>query len=165
MAGKIAILFGRTCGSSLRSGRCQVTDAYNHAAMLAELTSDEGRVLHAYQDHLGWWTLGVGRLIDKRKGGGISEAESDMLLGNDVARIAAALDDRLPWWRTSSPERQRALLNMAFQMGVEGLLKFKNTLAMAERGDWDGAADNALKSLWARQTPSRARRVTDMMRA
>jgi lysozyme len=35
---------------------------------LAEmLTRDEGRVRHAYQDHLGFWTIGVGRLIDQRK--------------------------------------------------------------------------------------------------
>ena len=35
-----------------------------------QLRRNEGEVLHAYQDHLGFWTIGVGRLIDKRKGGG-----------------------------------------------------------------------------------------------
>ena len=44
------------------------------------LRRDEGRVRHAYQDHLGYWTIGVGRLIDQRKGGGLSEDEIDYLL-------------------------------------------------------------------------------------
>lgn len=141
----------------------QVQD-YDLDALFAELESEEGCVLHAYRDHLGYLTIGVGRLIDQRRGGGISREEARMLLVNDVARIEAELDAHLPWWRAASPRRQRALLNMAFQMGVSGLLEFRNTLAMAERGDWAAAADNALKSLWARQTPARAARVAAMLR-
>lgn len=44
------------------------------------LTSDEGRVPHAYQDHLGYWTIGVGHLIDRRKGG-VAELPSMMMFG------------------------------------------------------------------------------------
>ncbi len=42
-----------------------------------QLRRDEGEVLHAYQDSLGYWTIGIGVLIDKRKGGGITKAESE----------------------------------------------------------------------------------------
>lgn len=136
--------------------------------MVNELTrllrGDEGEVLHAYQDHLGYWTIGVGRLIDKRKGGGISKAESAFLLSNDIAEKEAELDRRLPWWRQLPDARRAVLLAMAFQMGVDGLLSFKNTLAMVKAGDFNGAARGMLASLWARQTPERAQRMSEQMR-
>lgn len=140
------------------------TRDYDLEVLLGELKRDEGVVLHAYKDHLGYLTIGVGRLIDERRGGGISLEEAEMLLANDVARIEAELDRRMPWWRQASPRRQRALLNMAFQLGVAGLMKFRNTLARAKAGNWEGAAAGALNSLWARQTPARAQRVAEMLR-
>lgn len=122
-------------------------------------------MLHAYQDHLGYWTIGIGRLIDKRKGGGISQAEAAMLLANDIARVMADVRRRLPWFDRLDPARQGVLLNMAFQMGVDGLMGFRNTLAMIERGDYDGAATGMLNSLWGReQTPARAARLAVQMR-
>ena len=57
-----------------------------------QLRLDEGERLTAYQDHLGYWTIGVGRLIDDRKGGGISPAESTMLLRHDIERVEQAID-------------------------------------------------------------------------
>lgn len=138
---------------------------FDQAKLREELIREEKRVLHAYQDHRGFWTIGVGRLIDRRRGGGISVAESDVLLDNDIAARVIALDHALPWWRKLSDARQRALLNMAFQMGVPGLLMFRNTLRLLQAGQYDQAADNALASKWAReQTPERARRVTDLLR-
>ncbi|MEK7945714.1 glycoside hydrolase family protein [Pigmentiphaga sp. YJ18] len=127
------------------------------------LRGDEGEVLHAYQDHLGFWTVGVGRLIDKRKGGGITPDESAYLLANDIARREAELDRRLPWWRKLDPARQGVLLAMAFQMGIDGLLSFKNTLAAVQRGDYAAAKAGMRDSLWARQTPERAQRMADQM--
>lgn len=136
--------------------------------MINELTrllrGDEGEVLHVYFDHLGFATLGVGRLVDKRKGGGITKEESAMLLSNDIVKVSGQLDRRIPWWSTLSDARKGVLAAMAFQMGVEGLLGFKNTLAMVEAGNYDGAAKGMLNSLWARQTPERAKRMSEQMR-
>jgi lysozyme len=129
------------------------------ARLIAQLRRDEGEVLTAYKDHLGYLTIGVGRLIDKRKGGGISPEESAYLLGNDIARIDADLRARLDWFGTLSEARQGALLNMAFQMGVPGLLKFKQTLAALRDERYAHAAELARRSLWARQTPERAKRI------
>jgi len=134
----------------------------NLSQLIADLSRDEGRVPHAYQDHLGFWTIGVGHLIDKRKGGGLPEKIIDDLLLHDIAEKSAQLDTALPWWRDMSDARQRALLNMAFQMGVEGLLKFKRTLAALQAGRWDGAKASAMDSLWAKQTQERAERVTNL---
>ena len=53
---------------------------------------------------------------------------------------------------------------MAYQMGVTGLSKFKNMLTAVELGDFDEAANQALDSRWARQTPERATRHAEMLR-
>lgn len=129
-----------------------------------QLRRDEDEVLHAYQDHLGYWTIGVGRLIDKRKGGGLTCEESAYLLNNDIDKRVAELRSRLPWTKKLDDVRFGALVNMSFQLGVDGLLGFKNTLALIEEGRYTFAADNMLKSKWAEQTPARAKRLAVQMR-
>lgn len=129
-----------------------------------QLRRDEGEVLHEYKDHLGYSTIGVGRLIDARKGGGITSEEAAYLLSNDIDRKQAELVKRIPWVATLDEARFGALVNMAFQMGVQGVLNFKNTLAMVREGDYDGAADGMMNSLWAKQTPERAKRLSEQMR-
>jgi lysozyme len=128
-----------------------------------QLIRDEGQVLEAYQDHLGFWTIGVGRLIDGRKGGGISPEEAAYLLDNDISRKAAELDAALPWCRGLDEVRRGVLQNMAFQMGVQGLVKFKTTLGLVQSGSYKQASQQMLKSLWARQTPQRAARLARQM--
>jgi lysozyme len=132
--------------------------------ILEQLRRDEGVVLHAYADSLGYLTIGCGRLIDVRRGGGISADEADMLLRNDVARVESALDARLLWWRTLNPARQGVLVSMAFQLGVAGLLGFRTTLRLVEGRHWDAAATQMLRSKWASQTPARAGRLATQMR-
>jgi lysozyme len=129
-----------------------------------QIKRHEGLVLNAYQDHLGYWTIGYGRLIDKRKGGGISESEAETLLKNDISGVVSSLERQITFWKRLNPPRQAVLMNMAFQMGVGGLMKFKRTLAMIEAGEYAQAADNMLTSLWAKQTPRRAKEMANQMR-
>ena len=129
-----------------------------------QLKRQEGWRDHAYQDHLGYWTIGYGRLIDKSRGGHISKNEGEMLLVNDIRRVLSGVRSALPWFDSKPDHVKQALANMAFQMGVAGLMRFRRTLAMVEASDYEAAADNALKSLWARQTPRRAQEVTDVLR-
>jgi len=132
--------------------------------LIADLKSDEGFVPYAYRDHLGYLTIGYGRLIDKERGGRISEAEAEVLLQNDIVKFVNQLDAVLPWWRNLSDTRQNVLINMAFNLGIKGLLGFKNTLAKMQFADYAGAAENMLKSKWAKQVPNRAKRLSDQMR-
>ena len=59
----------------------------NLETVTAIIKKHEGCVLHCYEDHLGYMTIGVGRLIDKKKGGGITEDEAEYLLKNDIKRV------------------------------------------------------------------------------
>lgn len=129
-----------------------------------QIKRHEGLVLHAYEDHLGYLTIGIGRLIDKRRGGGISEAEAEYLLQNDIGSIVSVLHKSISFYDDLSPPRKAVLMNMAFQMGLTGLMKFKKTLSLIEAGDYEAAGDNMLKSLWAKQTPGRAQEMAEQMR-
>lgn len=130
-----------------------------------QLRIDEGVKAQAYQDHLGFWTIGVGRLVDSRKpGSGLRPSEIDFLLQNDIDDRIEALTRRLPWFQNLDDARRGVLLNMSFQLGVDGLMGFKNTLAMVESGDYMGAARNMMQSKWADQTPARAARMAEQMR-
>jgi len=129
----------------------------------AQLERDEGCVLHAYQDHLGYWTLGIGTLIDKRKGGGITREEALFLLKNRISKIEFDLVQNLPWVSQIDRVRYYALVNMAFNMGIKGLLGFKRTLAAVKRGDWEEAAIGIMNSLYATQVPERAERMAKQM--
>jgi len=128
-----------------------------------QLRRDEGEILHAYKDSLGYLTIGVGRLIDKRRGGGITAEESAYLLANDIKKKIIGIEKNLPWFDQLDDARKGVLLNMAFQMGVTGLLGFKNTLEMVRKGDYEGAARGMLNSKWAKQTPNRAHRLSRQM--
>ena len=138
-------------------------EQHQRAELREQLVRHEGRVPHAYQDHLGFWTVGVGRLIDQRRGGGLSDAEIDYLLDNDIQRLLATLPSRISFWHRLTVRQQQALLNMAFQMGVNGVMGFRNMLAALGRGDGYAARDHALDSAWARQTPKRAVEVAGML--
>lgn len=141
----------------------EVLMTQNDLELIKELRHDEGVIDHAYQDSLGYWTIGVGRLIDKKKGGRLTDEEIDYLLLNDIKECTADLDKNLPWWRSLTDARRRVLVNMRFNLGMAGLLGFKNTLKFIETGDYAKAASNMLLSKWAKQVGQRANRLAAMM--
>jgi len=141
----------------------EVLMTQNDLELIKELRRDEGVIDHAYQDSLGYWTIGVGRLIDKKKGGRLTDEEIDYLLLNDIKECTADLDKNLPWWRSLTDARRRVLVNMRFNLGMAGLLGFKNTLKFIETGDYAKAASNMLLSKWAKQVGQRANRLAAMM--
>ena len=130
-----------------------------------QLRRDEGVKAQAYTDSLGLLTIGVGRLIDSRRpGAGLRPDEIDFLLRNDIQDRVAALKNALPWFERLNDARRGALVNMAFQLGTAGLLGFKSTLSLVERGQYAEAAEQMLKSKWSAQTPARAKRLAEQMK-
>jgi len=74
------------------------------------------------------------------------------------------LENAIDFFDRLDDARKGVLLNMSFQLGIAGLLKFKSTLSYIESGDYENASVNMMKSLWARQTPNRAGRLAEQMR-
>lgn len=126
-----------------------------------DLIAEEGLRLKPYLCPAGKLTLGVGRNLDDV---GITEDEAMMMLDNDIERVKGQLAKALPWLETKPQGVQRAIANMAFQMGLGGVLKFQKMLAALQARDYNAARREALDSAWAKQTPQRAGRVTDLFK-
>lgn len=128
-----------------------------------QLREDEGERLTAYQDTEGYWTIGIGVLIDARKGGGITKEESAMLFNNRLNAKVKELQSKFPQFKELDQVRQGVLLNMSYQLGVDGLLAFKKMLAAVSVRNWVEAARQMKDSKWYRQTTNRAERLIKQM--
>lgn len=134
-----------------------------HKQLVGALIFDEGYRKSAYQDSLGFWTIGYGRLIDAGKNAGLSKAEAAYLLDNDVYETIRDLTP-YEWYVGQDDVRQAALANMAFNLGVEALAKEwpHFTAAMLAR-DYPLAASILTGSLWRKQVGPRADRIIHMI--
>lgn len=134
---------------------------YNRELLVYELSRDEDVRTKPYKDSVGKLTIGVGRNLDDK---GLSKAEINILLNNDINDSEADLDRTFPWWRQLNDNRQRVLLNMCFNLGIKRLAGFKSMLRDVQNGLFDRAAVEMLDSLWARQVGGRAVRLAKMMK-
>jgi len=126
--------------------------------IVASLRREEGFRSHAYKDHLGYVTVGIGRCIEEGVGIGLSLEEAEYLLMNDVRRCIGELGKALPWASSLDNQRKEVLVELAFQMGLPNLMKFKRMLAAMKDGEFEKAAAELLDSKYAGQTPARAER-------
>ena len=123
--------------------------------IIEQLRRDEGVRLKAYTDTVGKLTIGVGRNLTDV---GISDAEVDFLLANDVRSVQDRLSE-FPWYTALDEVRRGAVANMAFNLGVHGLLGFPHMIAALAKQDWVTAADEMANSHWASQVGARAVRL------
>jgi lysozyme len=130
-----------------------------------QTVEEEARSRYAYKDSRGYLTIGIGRLCDPRfPGSGLAEFEQDWLFGNDFDKVLKQIDRYLPWVNELDEARKGAVFQMVFQMGINGVLGFVNSLKLLRAKRYEEAARNMLLSRWAMQTPNRARRVTEQIR-
>ncbi|MFA5628138.1 MAG: glycoside hydrolase family protein [Thiohalomonadaceae bacterium] len=126
-----------------------------------QLIRHEGLRLKPYRCPAGKLTIGIGRNLEDR---GITEEEARYLLQNDINSVILALQKAIPEiFRNISYNRQSVLVNMGFNLGVQGLLGFKKMLAALANCNFELAAKEMLDSKWARQVGKRATELADMM--
>lgn len=135
----------------------------------AELRRDEGVRNTIYPDSNGIPTTGVGHNcqahpLPREWTMPLTDEQIDQLLNHDLQVTFAGLDLHLPWWRNLDEVRQRCVANMAFNMGVDGLLAFHHGLADLQTGDYDKAADDFKNSLWYHQVGERAIRICNAIK-
>ncbi len=131
--------------------------------LIEQLKRHEGFSSKPYRCTAGRLTIGYGRNLDAN---GITEEEADRMLSSDLADVIQALCVRLPIYNdpTVSHVRLSVLDNMAFNLGVSGLLQFKKMIAAFEKRDYDTAAKEMLNSKWAKQVKGRAVELSEQMR-
>ena len=129
--------------------------------LLEKIKHHEGFVEHVYDDSLGIPTIGYGFAI------------KDLILDEDIAeeilirkleKLKRNATARFKWLEDMPVEVQEVILNMCYQLGVTGTSKFRKAISALQEGDWEEAANEMLDSLWARQTPNRAKELSDTIR-
>lgn len=151
------------------------------------LRNEEGERLTVYKCPAGYLTIGIGRNLetngltkaecdklglvtsDKIKvigilqQRGINKLESEYLLSNDIDRFSVELGKCITWFLRLPETAKIVLCDMAFNLGVDGLLKFKKTLSLIEKGNYKEASKEMLNSDWAEQVGRRARNLSFML--
>jgi lysozyme len=127
-----------------------------------KIKESEGLRLNLYLDTTENWSIGYGRNL---RTNGISEAEANIMLEADLYH-ASGQYLRLPWSKvkTLNENRRRVIVEMIFNMGLSGVLKFKKMWAAIAKSDFDRAAIEMLDSKWSKQVGNRAVRMADEMR-
>jgi lysozyme len=107
-------------------------------------------------------TIGVGRALNIK---GITQAESDRMLTDDVQGWYAAFPDA--WFTALDPVRQAAIVSMAHAMGAGGVRGFTGMIAAIQTalqtGEWKPVRDAVLLSKWAGEESERATRCANML--
>lgn len=130
---------------------------------LTDLEDDEGWRATPYPDSLGYLTIGYGFLIDPRKHEELPREAGDAWLKAKAEGNWSELLALEPSLQYQPASVQRALQNMAYQLGASGVAAFKDMMDALKRGNLPAARQAALNSLWAKQTPSRAHRIADLI--
>lgn len=125
-----------------------------------QLKRHEGLRLKPYKCTADKSTIGYGRNLDDK---GISISEAESMLNADILDTQAEVSRALPIYNGLSPVRQDVLANMAFNMGVTGLLKFKKMISALELGDYVCASEEMLNSRWANQVGRRSAELARQM--
>ena len=124
------------------------------------LVRHEGLRLFPYECTAGKLTIGVGRNLEDV---GITEDEAIYLLRNDIARCAAELAQAKPIVKSLDDVRYFVLLNMAFNLGITRLLKFKKMWEAIEDSRYTDAALEMQDSRWCEQVGGRCKELAVLM--
>jgi len=127
-------------------------------SLIENIKKSEGFVGVVYKDSLGIDTIGYGTKLP------IDEDEAELLLNHRLTKKRLELTNVKPVLKTLSRERQDVLFEMVYQMGVGGVLLFKKMWEAIEADDYFIASLEMLSSKWAKQTPLRAKRLSNIMR-
>ena len=154
---------------------------YRREAFIEKLIAHEGLRLEVYQDTLGIDTIGIGRNLEDRgitkeelEGldipsidhvyeYGLTEADAVYLAHNDVEIVEEELVRAHPCVDRLDSVRQLVLMDMAFNMGVPRLCKFKKMWNAIHDEDFPTAAKEMLDSRWANQVKGRATKLANAM--
>jgi lysozyme len=131
-----------------------------NSRIISILKRQEGLRNKVYTCPAGKLTIGIGRNLEDR---GITDDEANFLLDNDVSDIHFKLAKKLEFYNDLDSVRQEVLLNMSFQMGIGGMLKFRKMIKAVKKSDYKTAAIEMLDSRWAKQTSRRAKELSKAM--
>jgi lysozyme len=130
--------------------------------LTSTLKVEEGFSTVVYKDHLGFDTIGYGHRCAANHRA-ITKSEAEAILAADIAEAIAGVEKLIG--KDHPQEVKNILTMMVFQMGLKGVKGFTDTLRLIRAKDYKGASKEMLNSKWAKQTPARAKRMSELMAA
>ena len=126
--------------------------------LIEAIKENEGFVGTVYKDTLGFDTIGYGTKLP------LNEDEAELLLRKRLTDKIKEIEAKEPFINKLPLEKQKVIIEMTYQMGVNGVLKFKKMWEALKEYDYERASVEMLDSRWAMQTPNRANKLSDLMR-
>ena len=125
----------------------------------------EGFRSHAYWDSIGHvWTVGFGQTgPDIGQNTVVTRQEATQWLIGDETALTSQLFAALPWAVNLSTVRVGALVDAAYNLGLNGLLQFATALSAMKAANWKKAVSGFRASLWYAQVPDRVNTICYMV--
>ena len=126
--------------------------------ILKDIKRHEGFRSTVYQCTEGYDTIGYGFAIKDLV---LDKDIADLILERKLKDLERKIASRFGWFYNAPDPIKDAVTNMCYQMGVSGFSKFKKTIYYLETEQYEEASTECLDSLWAKQTPNRAKEVSE----
>ena len=129
--------------------------------LIESIKQHEGYVGIVYKDSVGVDTIGYGFAIKDLE---LDEDICEIILERKVSQLIDRISNKFSWYVYMPQEIKDIVTEMCYQLGVTGFSKFKKTIAYLQDKKWEEASVEMLDSLWARQTPNRAKEMSNRVK-
>ena len=129
--------------------------------LIESIKKHEGYVASVYKDSLGIDTIGYGFAIKDLQ---LDEDICDMILERKLKDLNNSIKIKFDWYKYMPPEIKDIVTEMCYQLGVTGFSKFRKTIAYLQNKEWKNASIEMLDSRWAKQTPNRAKEMSNRVK-
>ena len=129
--------------------------------LMESIKKHEGYVASVYKDSLGIDTIGYGFAIKDLQ---LDEDICDMILERKLKDLNDSIKIKFDWYKYMPPEIKNIVTEMCYQLGVTGFSKFRKTIAYLQNKEWKNASIEMLDSRWAKQTPNRAKEMSNRVK-
>ena len=130
-------------------------------SLLDNIKESEGFRNRVYKCTAGFDTIGYGFAIKDLT---MDEDIATMILERKVAELKLRVHNKFPFITDLPESVQDVVIEMCYQMGVSGFSKFKQTIQFLRLQEFENAALEMLDSRWAKQTPNRAKKLSDIVK-
>tara|TARA_Y100001973_G_scaffold80258_1_gene118093 strand:+ start:267 stop:680 length:414 start_codon:yes stop_codon:yes gene_type:complete len=130
-------------------------------SLTESIKKHEGYVGIVYKDSLGIDTIGYGFAIKDLE---LDEDICEIILERKLKELETRVNLKFKWFMYMPQEIKDVIMEMCYQLGVGGVSKFKKTIAYLQNKQWEEASVEMLDSLWAKQTPNRAKELSNRVK-
>jgi len=130
-------------------------------SLLKDIKKHEGFKSTVYKCTEGHDTIGYGFAIKDLT---LDEDVSEIILLRKLHKLLERITIAFPWFKDIDNNAKEVVINMCYQLGLSGFSKFKKTIYLLETEQYEEASIEMLESLWAKQTPSRAKELSEKIR-